>query len=330
MIFSTLDTLSLHVVQAKPSKSKGAKLPSIEAKSAIVMDRKDGRVLGSKNPDQRLPMASTTKIMTALITIEAIESGKISLKDKVRIFTKKTSAKLFKAGEKVSVALLLKALMVKSANEAALSLALHVNKRFRGKKAKGLPWYMEHSLFVKRMNKRAGKLKMTNTSFVNAHGRDPEDLTKKCKGNQFSKPVCKHYSSARDLAILTRKALSKSLFRNLVRLKTVKIKGTDYQNTNLLLRWESTSWLNSGWKAYGVKTGTTNRAGHCLVAAAQNDEQDLIVVLLGSTRKWRTVDGDDFYNATSDLKIKIDGKEVNNSHRYEDARTLFKWAAKRR
>ena len=314
---------------AQPRASKTAELPKIVAKSAIVLDRKYGIVLGEKNPDHRLPMASTTKIMTALITLEAIERGVVSKSDMVRVSTHKTNPKLFKRGDKASVGTLLKALMVKSANEAALSLAIHVNRRLRLKKKTSAPLPNEHALFVKRMNKRARQLKMSNSHFTNAHGRDPEDVSpKQCTGNQFSKKACKHFSTARDIAKLTRAALRKEAFRKLVKLKKVRVKGKDYQTTNFLLK--DIDWIGAGWTAYGVKTGTTNRAGHCLSAAAKKGDQDVIVVVLGATRRWQTRNRDDFYNASSDLRVVVNGKEVNNSHRYEDVRTLLRWVGRKK
>ena len=327
-VLTTFLLLAIFVDQnafAQPATGKELALPTIVAKSAIVVNRKNGAFVGSKNPDERLPIGSTTKIMTALVVLEAIEAGLVTKRDKVRIYTEKTNGKMFKKGTHHSVNRLLKGLMVSSANEAALSLAVHIGSKFGRKKRHRDARAVYHRRFVKRMNKRARELKMGNTHFSNPHGRDPEDVNKKCTGNQFRKKRCKHYSTARDLAKLTRFALKKRAFRSLVNLKTMKFNGETYSNTNKLLRDETPTWRQSGWITYGVKTGTTNRAGHCLVAAARKGPKDVIVVVLGSTRKWRKRDGDDFYS-TDDEFIVVNGKQKGNGNRFSDTKALLKWA----
>ena len=302
-------------------------LSGITAKAAIVMDNSSGKILGFKYADQRLPMASTTKIMTALLTIEAIKAGKVKRLDKVRVYTYKSNGKLFKKGTREPLLKLLMALMVRSANEAALSLAYHVSKNKREGAMTGPPLPGDYSNFIKRMNRRAKQLKMVNTHFENPHGRDPEDMSDKCSGNQFKKKGCKHYSTARDLALLTRYALTKPLFKTLVKARYYY----GQKNTNYLFVWNNTKesrWKKSGWKAYGVKTGTTNRGGHCLVSAAKKGKKDVIVVVLGSTIKWERKRGDDYWNSNT-KKVMRDGKEINNSQRFEDTLTLFKWADKK-
>jgi len=280
------------------------------------MDNNSGKILGSKYADKRLPMASTTKIMTALLTIEAIKAGKVKLRDKVRVYRYKSNGKLFKKGTRVPLLKLLMALMVKSANEAALSLAYHVSKGRRGGAVAGLLLLGDYSNFIKRMNRRAKQLKMVNTHFENPHGRDPEDMSDKCSGNQFKKKGCKHYSTARDLALLTRYALTKPLFKTLVKARYYY----GQKNTNDLFHKKKNELKKSGWKAYGVKTGTTNRAGHCLVSAAKKGKKDVIVVVLGSTSKWERTHGDDNWNQ--------DSKEAKGQ-RYKDTLTLFRWADKK-
>ena len=165
--------------------------------------------------------------------------------------------------------------------------------------------------FIKRMNRCAKQLKMVNTHFENLHGRDLEDMSDKCSGNQFKKKGCKHYSTARDLALLTHYTLTKPLFKTLIKTRSYDRKN----NTNVLLAWnrkKTGDWKKSGWKAYGVKTGTTNRAGHCLVSAAKKGKKDVIVVVLGSTIKWERKRGDDYWNSNT-KKVMRDGKEINNS-----------------
>ena len=120
----------------------------------------------------------------------------------------------------MAVDVLLDALMIRSSNEAALSLGLHLARTWRGQGTLAASKKDDHAYFAKWMTRRAKLLNLKNTHFGNAHGRDPEDVTKnrkkkkkRCVGNQFNKQACKHYSSARDLALLTKFALKNPRFR---------------------------------------------------------------------------------------------------------------------
>ncbi len=272
-------------------------LPSLTAGAAIVMNRATGRILGAKNPDQRVPMASTTKIMTALLVYEAINRNEISLDSTARVRAAQvdpaivgtTSLVGFRAGDVVAVRDLLLGLMLLSGNDAALVLA----RRVAGSEA----------AFVARMNERARELRLFDTSFTSPHGRDPEDFIAGCSGFQPNVPACAHYSTARDLAHLADAALSADArLRTLVATPETTIswsRGTatvvrTFCNTNRHLRGNGVQACNPSGSfmasAYGVKTGTTNLAGACLVAAANDGAADVISVVLGSTSAQRYAD----------------------------------------
>ena len=165
------------------------------------------------------------------------------------------------------------------------------------------------SIFVDRMNERAAEIGMSRTIFKTPHGRDPEDIFDECvnKGVGLNDINCAHYSTPRDLAILAHAALPK--IRDFVERERYEIttwkdkfgsaKNITIRNTNRLLRGGGSNFYAG---AYGVKTGTTDRAGRCLVSAAERGSLDIIAVVLGS-------------NANGD----------SDGDRYTDSRTLLDW-----
>ncbi|NLY52367.1 MAG: D-alanyl-D-alanine carboxypeptidase [Firmicutes bacterium] len=231
-----------------PDYTKG---PSISATSAILLEGTTGTVLYAKNEHIRRPPASTTKILTALL---ALEDG--NLKDIVTISQKAASIRGSSAGirarQRIPLSDLLHGLMLPSGNDAAVAIAEHLAG--------------SESQFVKRMNARARELGAVNSHFVNPHGLDHPD----------------HYSTAFDLAMITRVALLYPMFGEIVRKPHHQARFDSSQwswhNTNrLLLSFEG---------AEGVKTGTTSGAGHCLVAAASRDGRQLICIVLNSRNRW--------------------------------------------
>ena len=209
-------------------------LPSLSAASAILCDGVSGASLAEKNADARLPMASTTKIMTGLLAIERLSPDAEITVPPQAVGIEGSSVYLF-AGERISVRTLLYALLLSSANDAAVALALTVSGSVEA--------------FADLMNARGAELGLTNTRFLNPHGL-PEDA---------------HYTTARDLARLSCAALCNPLFAEIVATKryTAPQEGTDgtrlFLNHNKLLR------TYEG--ALGVKTGFTKKSGRCLVVA---------------------------------------------------------------
>ena len=239
------------------SKTDDTLLPSsINSRSCIVFDRNSHMILYGKNENSQVKMASTTKIMTAIIVIE---NG--NLKDTVEVSKKAAStggSRLgLKAGDKITVHDLLYGLMLVSGNDAAVCLAEHVGGDIEG--------------FANLMNKKASELSLTNTHYESPHGLDSDG----------------HYTTAYELAVLSDYALKNETFSKIVATKnyTVTINGypKNLSNTNELL-----GNLNG---IYGIKTGFTNGANRCLVTACKRNDMDIICVVLGAdTKKFRTQD----------------------------------------
>ena len=223
--------------------------PALNASSYILMDFDSGQVLAEENADERLPPASITKLMTAFLVDKAIADGDISLDDIVTVSKKawqmKGSLMFIEVGEKVSVENLLKGLIIQSGNDASVALAEHIAG--------------SENAFVGYMNHQAQLLGMTNTNYMNATGW----------------PHPEHYSTARDIAILTQAMIRE--FPESYRFykeRTFTYNDISQPNRNRLLRRDET--------VDGVKTGHTEEAGYCLVASAKRGEMRLISALLGS------------------------------------------------
>ncbi len=225
---------------------------SLSAKSVVLMEMSSGEILLSKNPDEKLPPASITKIMAMLLVMEALDSGKIKLDDIVTT-SKNASSKggsqiWLKEGEQMTVNDMLKATAIGSANDACTALGEHI----AGGEAE----------FVAMMNKRAKELGMNNTNFENPSGLD--DTTEN------------HYSTARDVAIMSCELMKHEKIKEYTTtwMDSLRNGETELVNTNRLVRfYEGTT---------GVKTGTTSKAGYCVSASAKRDGMELVAVVLGS------------------------------------------------
>lgn len=242
-------------------------IPDITAENAIVMSTDGSTVLFEKNADSKAPPASTTKIMTVLLICEAAESGKVNLSDSVtaqrsdlRLNDAEASTAGIKPGEALSLRDLCFCSMLISANEASNVAARYV----AGSVEK----------FVELMNDRAVELGCKHTHFTNTNGL----------------PSDEHYTSARDLALITREALKHEPFRELCGTSEYTVSKTAYskerklKNSNALINADSfygSQYLYKG--AYGVKTGHTDSAGYCLVSAFSDGGMDIISVVLGSS-----------------------------------------------
>lgn len=219
--------------------------------AAILVDEDSGTVLYEKNADARRPIASITKVMTLLLTFEALEAGKIGLDDFVPVsehaYHMGGSQIWLEPGEEMTLNDMLKAICISSANDAAVAVAEYVGG--------------SEPAFAEMMNARAAELGMTNTHFVNACGLDEPE----------------HLSTARDVAAMSREML---LHHTEVRdycsiwMDTLRGGATQLVNTNKLLK--SYSGIT------GLKTGTTGKAGVCISASAERDGLRLIAVVLGA------------------------------------------------
>ena len=224
---------------------------SVNAKAAALYEPATQTFLYSKNADERLPMASTTKIMTALVAIERENLNREISVDERAVGVEGSSAYL-KAGEIFTLRELLYALMLQSANDAAEAIAYAISGNVEG--------------FAELMNEKALSLGLTNTNFTNPHGLDCEE----------------HYTTAHDLAIITAEAMSYPEFSEIVStsVKRVEKEGISrlFANHNKLLK------LYDG--CIGVKTGFTKKSGRCLVSAAERDGLQLISVTLDCPDDW--------------------------------------------
>ena len=227
---------------------------SVAGKSALLMDAATGTVLFESNSHEKLAPASVTKVMTLLLIMEAIDSGKISWKDTVTASAEaaaKGGSQIFlKEGETMSVEDMVKSIAVSSANDCACAMAEHI----AGSEA----------AFVELMNQKAKELGMKDTNFVNCTGLDDEPEAEN------------HKTSAYDIALMSRELIVKhpdiekytTIWMDTVRNGTFGL-----SNTNKLIRFYS--------GATGLKTGFTSGAGYCLSATAKREGMELIAVVMG-------------------------------------------------
>ncbi|MBQ6631403.1 MAG: D-alanyl-D-alanine carboxypeptidase [Romboutsia sp.] len=226
---------------------------SVSSKSAILMDVGSGQILYEKNAHDKLPPASVTKVMTMLLICEALDSGKITLEDSVQISENAASmggSQIFlEAGEVQKVDTLLKGIAVASANDGCVAMAEYIAGSVES--------------FVDMMNAKAKELNMKDTNFVNTNGL----------------PVDNHYTSAHDIAIMSRELLKHDVITKylttwmdqiVVGKKQVTV---GLANTNKLIKHYQ--------GATGVKTGFTQQAKYCLSASAKRGDTHLVAVTLG-------------------------------------------------
>ena len=229
-------------------------LTGVSARGAVLMESTSGDVIFGQNPDARLPMASTTKIMTALVALESLP-----IETPVRITAASVgvegSSIYLCEGEILTLEQLLYALLLESANDAATAIAMAVAGSVEG--------------FAEKMNAKASALGLTDTHFVNPHGLDAEE----------------HYTTARELALIARAALENPLFRTIcsTERKTIPLHGDE--GVRLLLN--HNKLLTSYEGCIGIKTGYTKKTGRCLVSAAERDGVTLIAVTLNAPDDWR-------------------------------------------
>ena len=226
---------------------------SLSAQAAIVMEQSTGRVLYAANADAVLPMASTTKIMTALCVLE-----NAALTDTVTIDARMAgvegSSMYLEAGETLTVEQLLYGLMLRSGNDAAVALALHVSGSVED--------------FVELMNQKAEELGLSHTHFANPHGL----------------PAAEHYTTARELAIITCAAYENADFRRIVATQYVAVPWDGHPYDRAMKNKNKMLTLCEGGN--GVKTGYTKAAGRCLVSGALRQGMQLVCVVLNAPDMW--------------------------------------------
>ncbi|WP_010631628.1 D-alanyl-D-alanine carboxypeptidase family protein [Sporolactobacillus vineae] len=229
-------------------------VPSVSAQAAVLIDQASGRILFSRNSSEKLPIASITKVMTAVL---AIESGKLNRmvtvsREAVRA---EGSSIYLKPGERIRLIDLVYGLMLRSGNDASVAIAEAVAGSTAG--------------FALLMNEKAAELGMNGTHFMNPNGLDDPG----------------HYSTAADMAVLTRYAMQNTTFRKITGTRSYRVEKTNKEQVRVLLNKNKMLRLYS--KATGGKTGFTKKAGRTLISTASSGSVSLIVVTLNDGDDWR-------------------------------------------
>ena len=228
--------------------------PSVSAHSAILIDADSGRVLLQKNPDERMGMASTTKIMTAMVALRLCDKDTVISVPREAVGVEGSSVYLVE-GERLTLLELLYALLLSSANDAAVAIAVSLSGSVER--------------FAEEMNLYAEELGLTDTHFSNPHGLYDED----------------HYTTARELGIIAAEALRSDIIRDIVAKKKITIPHDGVKDKRLLVNHNKMLSYYEG--AIGMKTGFTKKTGRCLVSAATRDGLTLIAITLNAPNDWR-------------------------------------------
>ena len=278
------DVVNSEVLDRSPAEDLDAP-PLVSCKAWAIADGKTGKLLWSDRADEPLDMASTTKMMTGYLVCKLAEEQPMVLEEEIQ-FSKRADETIgstsgIRAGERVAVRELLYGLLLPSGNDASVAIAEHFGKRLAPAGADQEQDPLE--LFVAAMNDAAAQLGMNQTHFKNPHGLTHEQ----------------HRTSAVDLLRLAHAAMQNELFRNCVstRQRGCTVEGAAGYARNVI--WKNTNRLLAIDGYQGVKTGTTQAAGACLVSAGTHAERDLLVVVLGAS---------------------------SSDNRYIDTRNLFRWA----
>lgn len=267
----------------------GTEAPELGAQSALLLELETNQIFYEKHPDLRVYPASLTKIMTLLLVVEAIDEGTFSLYDKVTAKEGKdtdlehdSESILIRTGEVMTLENLIYCAMLASSNAACNIIAEYI--------AGSVPAFLEQ------MNARAKALGCTGTNFVNVHGLHNEE----------------HYTTAEDLALIAREAVSHTLFLEICNTVTYSVPATNYAPVRSLKTTNHLINKDSGYAYYyegasGVKTGFTSAAGHCLVSTATRDGIRLLSIVTGCTSK-------------------KSGNRTTSIGSFEDTIALYDWA----
>lgn len=270
---SAADTISGGSAPRERAADVNPSALSVSAYSAALIDASDGNLLYSKRADEPLPMASTTKIMTALVAIERGDLDATVEIPRAAVGVEGSSIYLF-TGEKLTLGNLVYALMLASANDAAAAIAIIVGGSIEK--------------FAGMMNEKAAELGLSNTRFVNPHGLD----------------AAGHHTTARDLALLSAYALGNDTFKKIVSTKKTTIPLNGEEGRRLLINHNRLLRYYDG--AIGVKTGFTRKSGRCLVSAAERDGLIFVAVTINAPNDWndhtRMLD----YGFSSYVRLKLE------------------------
>lgn len=250
-ILALLLPLCLRVVSAAPQEQPSP--PSISAQSAVLMEVQSGKLLLAHNEHQHLPMASITKVMTALVALQLASKDAIITVSPQAVGVEGSSVYLLE-GEELTLEQLLYAVLLESANDAATAVAI------------GTAGSVE--AFAQEMNRRTAAMGLSDTHFANPHGLDHAE----------------HYTTAADFAVIVRCALENELIQAIVSTRKATIPYNGRENGRVLLNHNKLLRTYEG--CTGVKTGFTKKSGRCLVSSAQRNGVSLIAVTLNAPNDW--------------------------------------------
>lgn len=274
------------VSAASPLSAFAIEQPDTASDAIVLVDTVSGNVLFEKNADTKIYPASTTKIMTVFLAVEAIEMGEVTLSDYVTAsencnfdMIEDGSSAGIVPGETMTLESLLYCAMVSSANEACNIIAEYISGSIPA--------------FVEKMNTRARELGCTNTYFNNTHGL----------------PDSSHYTTARDFSIISLEAITHPLFMEICNTPSITIPATNksdaryLSNTNGLINQNSISYPGYYYEAAsGIKTGHTDDAGYCLISTASKNGMTLLAVVMGGRARPKE-SGADFDNFTDSIAL---------------------------
>ena len=251
---SSLDAGYGAVYKTQALSLSASTAPSVSAHSAILIEAESGKIIFEKNADERRPMASTTKIMTALVAIKNADPSKTVSVSADAVGIEGSSVYLYE-DERLTLEDLIYAMMLESANDAAAAIAIEVGGSIE--------------VFAEMMNQTAKELGLRDTHFENPHGLDGDS----------------HYTTARELAVIAREAMANESLRRVMSTYKKTIPLNESEGVRLLIN--HNKMLKGYDGAIGVKTGYTRKSGRCLVSAAERDGVELICVTLNAPDDWR-------------------------------------------
>ena len=256
LAFCMLVTASqIPAVAERAQTESGAAYPSsLSSESAILIEAESGDTVYAKNADLRLPMASTTKLMTALVAMDLAAPTKTITVAPEAVGVEGSSIYLT-VGEELTLEQLLYALLLESANDAAAAIAISLSGSIES--------------FAEEMNKKADALGLCDTHFTNPHGLDDAE----------------HYTTARELALIARAVLENELLSTICATRKTTIPHADTESVRLLVNHNKLLRLYEG--CIGMKTGFTKKSGRTLVSAAERDGVTLIAVTLNAPDDWQ-------------------------------------------
>ncbi|HZZ77659.1 MAG TPA: serine hydrolase [Gemmataceae bacterium] len=241
--------------------------PVVSARAWAIFDGRTGRRLFGHNDATAMPMASTTKIMTAWLVLRLAADEPKMLDEMMTISeqaarTTGSSARI-RTGDRLAVREMLYGLLLPSGNDAAVAIAQHFGERFRDRNAKNPPTPL--ASFIAEMNRQAGRLMLRETRYLDPHG------------------LGRNETSARDLTALAYNAMQNATFRQYVQTRRRQTNILDAKGERRAVTWDNTNKLLDIEGYDGIKTGTTTAAGSCLVGSGRRGEDHLLVTVLGAT-----------------------------------------------